>query len=128
MKVKTSELNDLALDWVVASIDPNWQVIPEKEKFNAFLREHKYGNHHYSSSWKDGGPIIARESISFRKYHNPKSQNHGKCYAKVCKESGAMVYWSNRTDYTGETELIAAMRCLVASKLGDEIDIPEELL
>jgi hypothetical protein len=27
----------------------------------------------------------------------------------------------------GPTPLIAAMRCYVASKLGDEIDIPEEL-
>jgi hypothetical protein len=27
----------------------------------------------------------------------------------------------------GPTPLIAAMRCYVASKLGDEVDIPEEL-
>ncbi len=27
----------------------------------------------------------------------------------------------------GPTPLIAAMRCYVASKLGDEIEIPEEL-
>ena len=30
-------------------------------------------------------------------------------------------------DYKGETPLIAAMRCYVASKLGDEIDLPKEL-
>ena len=29
---------------------------------------------------------------------------------------------------TGPTMLVAAMRCYVASKLGDEITIPEELL
>jgi len=28
----------------------------------------------------------------------------------------------------GDTPLIAAMRCYVASKLGDEVDVPEELL
>jgi hypothetical protein len=28
----------------------------------------------------------------------------------------------------GKTPLIAAMRCFVASKLGDEVDIPKELL
>ena len=28
----------------------------------------------------------------------------------------------------GPTPLIAAMRCYVASKLGDDVDIPEELL
>jgi hypothetical protein len=29
--------------------------------------------------------------------------------------------------YHGPTPLIAAMRCYVASKLGDEVEIPEEL-
>jgi hypothetical protein len=28
----------------------------------------------------------------------------------------------------GHTPLIAAMRCYVASKLGDEVEIPDELL
>jgi hypothetical protein len=28
----------------------------------------------------------------------------------------------------GPTPLIAAMRCYVASKLGDEVDVPEELM
>jgi hypothetical protein len=28
---------------------------------------------------------------------------------------------------TGSTPLIAAMRCYVASKLGDEVEIPKEL-
>lgn len=31
-------------------------------------------------------------------------------------------------DLIGPTPLIAAMRCFVASRLGDEIEIPEELL
>ena len=28
----------------------------------------------------------------------------------------------------GPTPLIAAMRCFVASKLGDEVDVPDELI
>mgnify|MGYP003443521145 FL=1 len=28
----------------------------------------------------------------------------------------------------GPTPLVAAMRCYVASKLGDEVDVPEELM
>lgn len=28
----------------------------------------------------------------------------------------------------GPTPLIAAMRCFVASKLGDEVEVPDELL
>ena len=34
----------------------------------------------------------------------------------------------NSGHMTGPTPLIAAMRCFVASKLGDEVDIPKELL
>ena len=31
-------------------------------------------------------------------------------------------------DLIGPTPLIAAMRCFVASHLGDEVNVPEELL
>lgn len=67
-----------------------------------------------STSWRHGGPIIEREGISTIKY---KAGGH----------------WSARTmDYppkyiTGQTPLIAAMRCYVASELGDEVEMPEEL-
>lgn len=30
-------------------------------------------------------------------------------------------------DWDGPTPLVAAMRCLVASRLGDEVEIPDEL-
>jgi hypothetical protein len=30
--------------------------------------------------------------------------------------------------YDGDTPLIAAMRCFVISKLGDEVEIPKEFL
>jgi len=30
--------------------------------------------------------------------------------------------------YYGSTPLIAAMRCYVASKLGDEVELPEETI
>lgn len=41
--------------------------------------------------------------------------------------------WVKREDwprhyFVGPTPLIAAMRCYVASKLGDEVEVPEELL
>lgn len=80
-----------------------------------------------SRNWCQGGPIIEREDISFRKYHNPKSEAHGTYWAKVCRESGSMVRWSKKSAFSGPTPLIAAMRLYVASKLGHEIDIPGEL-
>jgi hypothetical protein len=35
--------------------------------------------------------------------------------------------WDANVQY-GPTPLIAAMRCYVASKLGDEVEVPDELL
>jgi hypothetical protein len=35
--------------------------------------------------------------------------------------------WPKANGFWGDTPLIAAMRCFVTSKLGDEIEIPEEL-
>jgi hypothetical protein len=34
--------------------------------------------------------------------------------------------WADE-DYEGPTPLIAAMRCYVASQLGDEVEVPDEL-
>lgn len=82
-----------------------------------------------STDWAQGGPIIAREDIAFRKYHKPESTNHGTYYARVCRESGTQVHWHKTTGFqhTGPTALIAAMRCYVASKLGDTVDVPDQL-
>ena len=68
----------------------------------------------YSTSWQEGGPIIEREGIRLHRSH-----------------TGA--WWAGseaapQRPIEGPTALIAAMRCFVASKLGDEVDIPDELL
>ena len=60
-----------------------------------------------------GGPIIEREEIS------------------IVRVSSALwdAHMSNVNFFeSGATPLIAAMRCYVASKLGDEVEVPEELL
>ena len=130
--MKTNELTGAALDWAVAKCEG-----VNEEAFRLFYEPtdrddydfHGYPEFHYSTVWSQGGPIIKREDISFRKYHNPSHAAHGKYYARVCKQSGTMVGWHKTTGHqmTGPTPLIAAMRCYVASKLGDEVDIPEEL-
>ena len=35
---------------------------------------------------------------------------------------------TNTLLFSGPTPLVAAMRCYVASKLGDEVEVPDELL
>ena len=103
--MKTSELTGAALDWAVAKCEG---VINGDDLDLGFIRERGYTP---STDWAQGGPIIEREEIETRKANS--------------KEWGA---WKDGVGCIhGPTPLIAAMRCYVASKLGDEVEIPEEL-
>ncbi len=99
--MKTSELKGAALDWAVA-------------KCEGFLCDYKYngGLAPYSTNWAQGGEIIERERITL------VAMPDGSWQAK-----GRDLY----PHFHNPTPLIAAMRCYVASKLGDEVEIPKEL-
>jgi hypothetical protein len=99
--MKTSELTGAALNWAVAC---------------ARWGSGNFGIDGFSPStnWAQGGPIIEREMIEIGA-HEPKDI-----------EWVARDYWKENT-MTGPTPLIAAMRCYVASKLGDEVEIPTEI-
>ncbi len=114
--MKISELQGAALDWAVARAEeqPTRIVsglvfIPGGDNWNP------------SSNWAQGGPIIEREEISISR--------------EFCSGGVEWACWTPapfRDDAEafgyGPTPLIAAMRCYVASKLGDEVEIPEEFL
>jgi hypothetical protein len=70
--------------------------------------------HPYSTNWADGGPIIEREKIELR-----NDDATGEIWAQPWDQ--------DEYQQSGPTPLIAAMRCYVASKLGDEVEIPEEI-
>ena len=63
----------------------------------------------YSTDWAHGGPVIEREGIAIYLYGD------GEWQAVLEKE------------YEGPTPLIAAMRCYVASKLGEEVEVHDAL-
>lgn len=71
----------------------------------------------YSTDWAFGGPIIEREGIAMTKMQDAE--------VSWSADSNPWEDWS--TIHEGPTPLIAAMRCYVASKLGDEVDVPKEL-
>ena len=104
MLVKTSELTGAALDWAVG----------ECTKVNTYMV-----NYHPSTDWAEGGPIIEWEGIELKylMYDKPP-------YWGAIKLNPAA---HEREKGIGPTPLIAAMRCFVASKMGETIDIPDEL-
>lgn len=70
----------------------------------------------FSTDWSQAGPIIERERIH------------------VCPSMfNAKEVWQGWVDglsgirFISPTPLIAAMRCYVASKLGDEVEVPDAL-
>lgn len=106
MKIKTSDLNDVALDWVVTKLEA------ERKRFLIYP---EYVGH-YSTDWAKAGPIIQRESIAIR----PHAEEKGVWSANV--------FTAGQTFFEeGATALIAALRCYVASRLGDEVDVPENI-
>lgn len=143
MKVKTTDLTGPALDWAVAKCEgfepaittvaeqaENFRTIvhcdgskPPQEAIDAVisgLKPRIYRNADkltpipkYSADWAQGGLIIEREQIATKFWQSEQSW--------IADVKGGFF------EQYGATALIAAMRCYVASKLGDEIEIPEEL-
>jgi len=129
MKIKTSELTDHALDWSVAKcLEPSDERITviRREDYigHPIERETEKGSYTYewwcpTRIWAQGGPIIERERISL----TPRDWGWDALYHdRLFEEDGS--------DHlmTGTSPLIAACRCFVASKLGDEVDVPDELI
>jgi hypothetical protein len=105
-KIKTSELEGLALNYAV-DICLGKQDEPYRPN--------------YANSWTHAGPIIEREGIEVKKgnpLYFPKGNENSDYYEPL---------WVAGKQHGG-TPLIAAMRCYVASKLGDVVDIPDELV
>lgn len=104
MLVRTEELTSDALDWAVARCE------------GLDLEHGLTDDERYSTNWAQGGPILDREGVCLLDPASNQNRN-GQWHAN-CGAWGA----------DGATPLIAAMRCFVASKLGDEVEVPEELL
>jgi len=123
MKRRTAELTGPALDWAVAKCEgitvkyqPGFLTYSEIKFLADWDDALEYSP---STDWSQGGPIIERERIRIVPYP-----------LRRIKEG-----WWAGFDYAderaigcaGPTPLIAAMRCFVASRLGDTVEVPDEL-
>jgi len=113
MKVKTSELQGAQLDWAVAQCDHPEQYDYEAGK--VWINAEAGECFTPSTDWAQGGPIIERERIGPQPIYNGYSLAHWSAVREI-----------GETRRSGPTPLIAAMRCYVASKLGNEVEVPEE--
>jgi len=129
--VKVSDLSGPALDWVVAKCE-GWsthkvirrRVWVERLGFEGAARIVKaLPALSYSSDWSLAGPVIEREGIELQCWRiGYRIIDHWTAVlpGQVNEEGNPI--------HDGPAPLIAAMRCYVASKLGDAVEIPEELV
>jgi hypothetical protein len=101
--METAKLTGAALDWAVAKC----KGFPVRNGFDDNCPE-------YSTKWSEGGPIIEQEWIDLH------CVNDSLWEAECPAPCGLAMQ-------NGPTPLVAAMRCYVASKLGHDVDVPEEL-
>ena len=138
--MKTEKLTGVSLDWAVAKCEGR-SVVKDPFLFHQIPA--------FSADWSQGGPIIECENISIvRLEDESKTDKNGFWIHGRIPIYGAVIgeYFSEdqlRSSYgealcdiyyvdcalvmKGTTPLIAAMRCYVASKLGDSVEIPKEL-
>ena len=124
MKIKTSELTGAALDWAVV-IALGYAIDNDRCAVKDGIAEFDVDCFSPSEVWAQGGPIIEREGMHILCW-SPGSKNPW--IAATTKPASRMTEDNYYPDGgTGPTPLVAAMRCHVGQKLGDIVEIPEEL-
>jgi hypothetical protein len=129
--MKTSELTGAALDWAVAKCEGHNVFIKHAPVQVMYTPERKRSWYTYrpSTNWAQGGPIIDREDIAMSSTPDGLWAAYAPKGTRLVQHGGQAVEVFNWTyKQQGYTPLIAAMRVYVASKLGDDIEIPKELL
>jgi len=149
MKIKTSDLEGLALDWAVAKCE-GYIDDPESWLYQATHPENLRTGFRPSLHWAHGGPIIEKFNITIIRADDDyevdaKGFITNKRIPQWFAETDKWIGHTPGTRYEGEpmeptfmiaesgghygaSPLIAAMRTFVAHKIGSEIDIPDELI
>lgn len=123
--MKTSELTGTALNWAVAKCEGI-------ENQSGMWAGDKWVGIPYITDWAQGGTIIEREGIDLECHLGYWASSLWPNKPTTVTPVNAAKYRIGRIKLSiranGPTPLIAAMRCYVASKLGDDVAVPEGLL
>jgi hypothetical protein len=126
-RIKIAEAPPLAIDWLVGkaqgmftpdSFYPGWRVL--QGKLHLLSDSGDVFNVPYcpSTNPAQGHPILDRARVCLM----PDRQNGVDIYSAYMSPQ-LMKHWC-----VGPTMLIAGLRCFLVSRLGEEAEVPEELL
>ena len=134
VEVKTAKLEGMALDWAVAKVEgweqldmplaQVWMRHSRKDARNYPIDKPLY-NLTYSTDWGQCGPLIEKHGIEV--FCNLSAEQASR-FKNASPDWRACMNRGRSEHSYGPTALIAAMRCFVAAKLGDTVQVPEELL
>jgi len=114
--MNTTELSGAALNWAVAKAEGFFNIGMASVGRNGVTDVFYFDKWEPSTDWAQGGKIIERERINLHCGDGTWGVKDG-----VWEAAHPDCLYVQR----GNTPLIAAMRCFVAFKLGDEVEIPE---
>ncbi len=124
MKVKTEKLTGAALDWAVALAEGLTVFVGMNHTLTGpAVRELGVEDEPVlspSSDWTLSGALIERESISL-------FPNQGGWFSSMVHNNEVDGTVQNFIG-TGSSPLLAALRCFVAKRIGDEVDLPLALV
>lgn len=135
IEVKTAELEGKALDWAVAmsegatnlrfdTVASWWFTLGGEDRVLGSGWSDKKG-YRPSTDWRYGGPLIERHGVEV--FCNLSAEQASR-FKDASPDWRACMNLGRSEHSYGPTPLIAAMRCLVASKLGEVVTVPQELL
>lgn len=122
MKIKTSELTGNSLNWAVAKCEGKDNFC-ELHAGNIWYGTVSSGFIQYDplNNWAQAGLIIESNEIGIKRNIPCSSGREWEASPSLTAKGAGGQYGY------GKTPLIAAMRCYVASKLGDYIEVPDAL-
>ena len=120
MKISTSKLAGLELDWAVAKCE--YGLTSVGSFLDGVVAHPNYSMYLPSLNWAQGGPIIEREGIDLFTARNQDGQA-ARWIAYITNSETSYGYFSA----DGTTPLEAAMRCYCCATLGDEVEVPEKI-
>ena len=145
MKIKVSEATNTQLDWLIAKCEglevESIQTLRSGGQYlNVWTVCCLTGEREHTTIWEpttdwgQGGQIIEREfiavfSIETCPFEGQWAADQNRHQQLSTDEMGDELYsfYPSGLQY-GPTPLVAAMRCMVVSKLGSEVEVPEGLV
>lgn len=129
MKIKVAEATPLQLDWLVELAKGTHWSLNGYFCFDNPKRYDKNPEWRYSTDWAQGGPIMLQNNIGYGTDDGPGLfiANRNCLYTDRDQDGKAVLVFREIGAGYGPTPLIAGLRCWIAFKLGDEVEIPEEL-